>query len=261
MNIALTESVRPVKIFLPDPCLRLAGRLVSRMKYPQSSEVPPQQRWGKLSDVLLTGGDLFGAYQTSYSLFTADYHRSLLASTDQRLAYGVNSNLAEEIRASIKGMNQLEAISALELALFLGQRLLRDTDSASMSVSLEARVPLLDHVVIEEAFKLSPQRRYDPVGKKRLLRELAMPNIDPALFDRDKSGFVLPIEVWSRSSLKTIIEETFLDLDLTRSVGLNQAAVLNLYYAFQRGEPGIYWSRIWAIFVLLHWCRQYEVGL
>jgi asparagine synthase (glutamine-hydrolysing) len=214
-----------------------------------------------LSDVLLSRGDLLGTYQTSYGLFTADYHGLLLESPDKSLIHGVNSELAREIKSSISGMSEIEAISALELSLFLGQRLLRDTDSASMSVSLEARVPLLDHVVVEEAFKLSPDKRYDPIGKKKLLRELAMPNVDPAHFDREKSGFVLPIEVWSRSSLRTIIEETFRDQELIRSVGLNQTAILRLYYAFQAGAPGIYWSRIWSIFVLLYWCRRYKIGL
>jgi len=247
--------------FLPDSFLRYAGKLGSRLKYPQSSEVPPQQRWGKLADVLLTRGDLVGTYQTSYGLFTTDYHGLLLESVNNCLVHGVNPQLAEEIKASISGMGQKEAISALELTIFLGQRLLRDTDSASMSVSLEVRVPLLDHVVVEESFKLSPERRFDPVGKKKLLRDLAMPNIDPAHFNRKKSGFVLPIEIWSKSSLRSIIEETFKNQELTRSVGLNQNAILNLYYAFQAGAPGIYWSRIWAIFVLLHWCRHNKVGV
>ncbi len=247
--------------FLPDPVLRSAGKIATRLKYPQFGEVPPQQRWGKLGDVLRARGDFFGTYQTSYGLFTADYHGLLLASEDHNLAYGVNPLLAEEIKSSISGMSQMEAISAFELSMFLGQRLLRDTDSASMAVSLEVRVPLLDHVVVEEAFKLSPRRRFDPLGKKKLLRELATPNIDPAHFERKKSGFVIPIEIWSKSSLKSVIEETFKDQELTRSVGLNQDAILNLYHAFQAGTPGIYWSRIWAIFVLLHWCRHNKVGL
>jgi asparagine synthase (glutamine-hydrolysing) len=170
------------------------------------------------------------------------------------------SLLAEEIRPSIFGMRQREAISALKLTMFLGQRLLRDTDSESMSASLKVRVPLLDHVVVEEMFKLSPEKRFEPVGKKKLLRDLAIPNIDPANFDRQKAGLVLPIEIWSKSSLRIVIEETFRNQELTRSVGLNQNAVLNLYYAFQAGAPGIYWSRIWAIFVLLHWCQQNKVG-
>ena len=247
--------------FLPDIALRSAGKITSKLKYPQFGVVPPQQRWGKLGDVLQARGDLIGTYQTSYGLFTADYHRLLLESEDNNLVYGVNPLLAEEIRSSISGMSQMEAISAIELSMFLGQRLLRDTDSASMAVSLEVRVPLLDHVVVEESFKLSPEKRFDPLGKKKLLRDLAMPNIDPSNFDRKKAGFVLPIEVWSKSSFRTVIEETFKNQELIRSVGLNQNAILDLYYAFQAGAPGIYWSRIWAIFVLLHWCQHNKVGL
>ena len=260
-DIPLTMAWSKRLGFLPDSLLRSAGKMASKLKYPRSAVVPPQQRWGKLGDVLLTRGDLIGSYQTSYGLFTADYHRLLLESQDDRLVYGVNPLLAEDIESSVSGMEQLEAISAIELSMFLGQRLLRDTDSASMAVSLEVRVPLLDHLVVEESFKLSPGKRFDPLGKKMLLRDLATPNIDPAHFERKKSGFVLPIEIWAKSSLKGLIEETFNNQELTRSVGLNQNAILDLYRAFQAGAPGIYWSRIWSIFVLLHWCQHNKVGL
>lgn len=260
-DIALITTWARRLEFLPGNIIRVLGKVASRLKYPHVGKVPAQQRWGKLADALLTRGDLVAAYQIFYGLFTTDYHNLLIDTQDSNLHCGIDSSFAEECKALSSGMAQLDAISAFELTMFLGQRLLRDTDTTSMSASLEVRVPLLDHKVVEEVFKISAAKRYFPLAKKRLLQELAMPNIDPSLFEREKSGFVLPLEIWSKNSMKTVIEETFRNRQLTQSVGLNQRAILDLFYAFQAGVPGIYWSRIWAIYALLHWCRHNKVEL
>jgi asparagine synthase (glutamine-hydrolysing) len=153
----------------------------------------------------------------------------------------------------------LHSISILELANFIGERLLRDTDAASMAVSLEVRVPLLDHVVVEACAQIESHRRFKPIGKKQLLRDIALSPLDKDLFERPKAGFGLPIELWSRQSLQSDLESVFADQQLCHLAGLNPAAVARLWSAFKANSPGIYWSRIWSIFVLLWWCRKYEM--
>jgi asparagine synthase (glutamine-hydrolysing) len=147
------------------------------------------------------------------------------------------------------------------LSFFIGERLLRDTDFASMAVSLEVRVPLLDHQVIEAAAAIDPDLRFHPLGKKMLLRHLALSDLDPELFDRPKSGFVLPIERWCRDALRADIDEIFGDQRLCAQVGLSHTSLTRLWRSFQQRAPGIYWSRIWALFVLLWWCRRHGVSL
>jgi asparagine synthase (glutamine-hydrolysing) len=88
-----------------------------------------------------------------------------------------------------------------------------------------------------------------------------MPDLDPSIFDRPKAGFVLPIELWAKDQLAENIETLFTDRALAESVGLQPLALGRLWRAFKGGAPGIYWSRIWAPFVLLHWCRQNRMGL
>ena len=149
----------------------------------------------------------------------------------------------------------------MEVANFLGERLLRDTDWSGMAVSLEVRVPLLDHGVIEAAAGVPAERRFHPLGKKRLLRELALGKIDPAIFDRPKSGFVLPIENWCRQRLQSEVADVLADRDLCAAAGLDHATVGKLWRSFVAGAPGMYWSRIWTVFVLLRWCREHRVAL
>lgn len=247
---------------MPEPLLRAFASMVARLKTGRPGAIPPQTRWGKLGDVLATRGRLIDLYQTSYSLFTSDFHRRLhAAAVSEEVRCGLPRLRAHELEQLAGSAPDLHAISNLELSCFIGERLLRDTDAASMAVSLEARVPLLDHQVIEAAAAVDPRDRYDPLGRKQLLRTLAMPQLDAAMFDRPKSGFVLPIDVWCRERLRGELDAAFNDRSLCESVGLNQRAVLDLWTAFQAGAPGIYWSRVWSIFTLLWWCRRHRVTM
>jgi asparagine synthase (glutamine-hydrolysing) len=224
--------------------------------------VPPQTRWGKLEDVIATRGDLVDLYQVSYAQFTSEFQRELThANGGPTLPSGLTADRASELRELVRDNPTLQSISMLELSIFIGERLLRDTDAASMAVALEARVPLLDHRVIERISQLPPRQRYGVVGSKDLLRRLALKELDPILFDRPKSGFVLPIGPWSRAGLRGEMDRTMRDGALCESVGLNPRAVSRLWDAFQRDAPGIYWSRVWSIFVLLWWSRRHGVSL
>src|SRR5205085_11927733 len=107
----------------------------------------------------------------------------------------------QRLEREIAGRSALAAISVLEQRCFLGQRLLRDTDAASMAVSLEVRVPLVDHVLLEHVMRLPDDVRYQPVGRKQILRTMGLAGLDPALFERPKRGFVLPFDKWIRKNL------------------------------------------------------------
>jgi asparagine synthase (glutamine-hydrolysing) len=248
--------------WMPRPALRGLARVVTRFAMGAPGAIPPQTRWGKLEDALATRGRLVDVYQVSYGLFSGRFLAELVA---PELLEGVACGLSAERRASLAetldGEEGLAAVSALEISNFLGQRLLRDTDAASMAVSLEVRVPLLDHIVIECVSRLSSRRRFEPLGRKQVLRETALGGLDASIFDRPKSGFVLPIERWARQSLLHEVAETLNDARACEAIGLVPDAVARLWSAFEAGAPGIYWSRVWSIFALLRWCARNNVGL
>jgi asparagine synthase (glutamine-hydrolysing) len=123
------------------------------------------------------------------------------------------------------------------------------------------RVPLLDHVLDETVAGIEPERRFSPVRKKQLLRDLALARLDPALFERPKSGFVLPIDTWARQRLQPQMKAVFEDATLARGTGLNPEATRTLWQSFVDGRPGLYWSRVWALYVLLSWCAAHDVTL
>jgi asparagine synthase (glutamine-hydrolysing) len=248
-----------------DGALTLGARLLSGLAWGLLGVAPPQTRWGKLADVARAGPDPLGLYQVFYALFTRET-QAVLASRPVREAqrhqrHGLPAAVAAAWRRSIDGSELRHAVSVLELSSFVGERLLRDTDAASMAVGLEVRVPLLDHVLAETAAGIDPARRFSPPGRKQLLRDVALGRLDAALFDRPKSGFVLPIETWARRRLGPQMQAVLCDPGLARRAGLRGEAVETLWRSFAAGRPGLYWSRIWAIYVLLSWCRTHDVSL
>ena len=247
--------------WLPDGLLRGAATAFARLKLGRFGEIPPQTRWGKLGDVLCSGGGLVDAYQVSYGLFTEDVHRALWRAGDDSLRRGLPTAYADELEQRLRGRSPLHAVSTLELANFLGERLLRDTDWAAMAVSLEVRVPLLDHRVLEAAARIPTTRRFAPLGKKMLLRELGLDAVPAEIFDRKKSGFVLPIETWCRQRLEGEVADVLLDRAACESAGLDADTVARLWRSFSSGAPGMYWSRVWSLFALLRWCRMHRVGV
>jgi len=130
-----------------------------------------------------------------------------------------------------------------------------------MASSLEVRVPLLDHALLEAVAGLDPRRRFSPPRQKQILRDAALASLDPGIFDRPKSGFVLPIDAWARRSLHRQMEATFSDPALAARAGVRSEPVRTLWRSFTAGRPGQYWSRIWSLYVLLSWCQTHDVAL
>jgi asparagine synthase (glutamine-hydrolysing) len=247
---------------LPDVLLKKVSDLAVRLKFGVPGEVPPQARWGKLRDVLFTADNLVSMYQVCYGLYTREFISEMVdADVLSHTPNGLPPELYNSLWATSRSAAPLSAISLIELALFIGERLLRDTDAASMASSVEVRLPLLDNDVVEAVLAVSEPLRFLPLGKKTLLRRLAMPQLDPSIFDRPKAGFVLPLEAWAKDRLVPEMESIFSERTILESVGLNPRALGRLWRSFRAGAPGIHWSRLWAPFVLLHWCKINGVGL
>lgn len=242
----------------------LAAQVVARLlPATRGSNIPPQTRWAKFPDMVRAGDDLLALYQLAYALFLPDFQGRLLIDADclAQMKSGLSVDVLESLGEETAGHSPLSAVSVFEQRLFLGERLLRDTDAASMAVSLETRLPLVDAAVMEAVSRLTDRQRYFPVGRKLMLRQTGLSGLDPALFDRPKRGFVLPFDRWIRRSLGKAMDETMRDGSLARDIGLNGDAVARLWSAFQNGAPGLYWSRVWVLFILIRWCHRHRVLL
>ncbi|NPU68242.1 asparagine synthase (glutamine-hydrolyzing) [Bradyrhizobium sp. 83012] len=246
--------------WLPNPLKVAAAALASRMLSSSGGAVAPQTRWAKLPDMVRRSDDLLALYQMAYALFLPGFQRELLASDlVATLNDGLPAAMKAKITAETRARTPLSAISVMEQRLFLGERLLRDNDVASMAASLEQRVPLVDQVLFDSVDRLPEPTRYEPPRSKAMLRRIGLRGLDLSLFDRPKSGFVLPLDRWIRRGLQDAMDKTLRDPQAIAAVGLAPAAVERLWRAFLDGAPGIYWSRVWAIYVLVRWCHRHRV--
>jgi asparagine synthase (glutamine-hydrolysing) len=167
----------------------------------------------------------------------------------------------DHLEAETAGRSALSAIGVLEQRCFLGERLLRDGDAASMAVSLEMRLPLVDTAVVDVVSRLDDRVRFHPLGRKDLLRRIGLSGLDPRLFERPKRGFVLPFDRWIRSTLGGEMDDVMRDAGMAAAVGLHGPAVATLWQSYRDGAPGMYWSRVWALYVLMRWCHRHGVLL
>jgi asparagine synthase (glutamine-hydrolysing) len=244
--------------WVPRGALAGAARLALSTVRRPSGAIAPQTRWAKLPDMLRRGDDLIALYQLAYALFLPDFQRALLPEGGP-LEDGLPPSVRARLERETEARSPLSAISVLEQRLFLGERLLRDGDAASMAASIEQRLPLVDQVLFEAVSRLPDGPRYEPVRRKAALRRIGLQGLDPALFERPKSGFVLPFDRWIRRGLSKAIDQTLRDPAAVRAAGLDPTAVHKLWHAFLVGAPGLYWSRVWAIYVLVRWCARHGV--
>jgi asparagine synthase (glutamine-hydrolysing) len=146
------------------------------------------------------------------------------------------------LTAEADGDVSASAFNYFEFKRYLHDQLLRDSDVFSMAHSIELRVPLLDHRIVEYAAALSPSAKIGNGINKPLL--VGAVN-DPLLLQAGaapKRGFSFPMDGWMRDSAGRLQ-----DLAVSGDV-LNRGAVESLWTQFRAGR--LHWSRAWALTVL-----------
>jgi len=143
-------------------------------------------------------------------------------------------------------------VSWAELTGYMRRMLLRDADQMSMAVSLELRVPFLDHELVEYVLGLpeAVKKRYP--GPKGLLVEACRDLLPASVYRRPKAGFVLPMKVWMLGPLASFVEEGRRETVSRRL--LPSAFVDEISGAFQRDR--LHWTRLWSIVVLGHFAKR-----
>ena len=133
-----------------------------------------------------------------------------------------------------QGADPSQIMMFLDLAGYLPDNNLVKVDRASMSVGLEIRSPLLDHRVVELAFRLPLAMRLGQDRGKLVLWRLLERHVPRALFERPKQGFGVPVGAWLRGPLRGWAEG-LLDERRLREEGLLDAGSVQALWAQHRG--------------------------
>ncbi len=148
----------------------------------------------------------------------------------------------------------------MDAMTYLPDDILVKVDRAGMSVSLEGRIPFLDHRVIEFAWRTPMSAKIRDGRGKHILREVLYRHVPQALIDRPKAGFGIPIGVWLVDTLRPWVE-SLLDPAKLRAQGyLDPDMVAATWQQFRLGNKALL-SRLWCILMFQAWLERQSVNV
>ena len=149
---------------------------------------------------------------------------------------------------------------ATDGANYLPDDILVKVDRASMSCGLEARVPLLDHRIVEWSWSLPWHMKVRGGVTKWLMREALAKHVPRKLFERPKMGFGVPIGQWLRGPLRDWADD-LLQVDRLQQQGLlNARRISDLWGRHRSGQQN--WEfMLWDVLMLQSWLDQTPTSL
>lgn len=145
-----------------------------------------------------------------------------------------------------------EQMMFYDLTRYLPDDILTKVDRASMAVSLETRVPLLDHEIVEFAWRLPLKWKIRGRTQKWILRQVLARHVPPSLFDRPKTGFGVPVGQWLRGPLEDWAADLLDENELEGGGIFEPEVVTDTWKAHQAGR-GNHEHRLWAILMFQSW--------
>ena len=184
---------------------------------------------------------------------TGGMYRSLLSAwqdPEELVVGGLVAGHSDGALASNSQLGLMERMMLADQTSYLPDDLLAKVDRASMAVSLEARVPILDHRVVEFSWRLPRQFKVRNGQGKWILRQILYKHVPRALVDREKMGFSVPLAKWLAGPL----QDWAGDLLLSSRTGefLQGAPVRREWDRFRAGDSTNA-AGIWAVVMFRAW--------
>lgn len=143
----------------------------------------------------------------------------------------------------------------LDALLYLPDDILTKVDRMSMAVSLEARVPLLDHHLATFALSLPERLLIRGTETKHLLKRLLLRYLPPGLVYRKKMGFAVPLALWFRRELRDLVRDELLSPRCLDRGILRREGVRDLIDTHQSGERDLS-AQLWSLLVFERWMQR-----
>ena len=226
------HGVEPLRASRPGPLMSIAR---NAKKFVRSADHPFEDR-----------------YLGYVSYYNADERRELLTS-------GLDRDVYEQHRrhlARTDGFDPVKRMTHLDLKTFLPNLNLAYTDRASMAASVEVRVPLLDHRLVELVARFPSDVKLRGRTQKYVLKRVAERYLPREIVHRPKTGFGAPIRAWLQNELKPTVRE-LLSPERIRARGVVEVTTVNrlLDDLWSGREDNA--LRVWALLVFELWGQTF----
>jgi asparagine synthase (glutamine-hydrolysing) len=183
--------------------------------------------------------------------------REALLANDMRhtVDLGGPARHLEEHYARTSASHPLNRLLYVYLKTYLPDEVLRALDSMSMAHSLEARVPLLDHRLVEYAMRVPAKYKMSLLGGKRLLRQVARQTLPTGSIAFQKRGFSLPLAIWLRGELTETLRDTLCGAAVERRGVFDSSKVGRLLDSCLRGDARSI-QPVMMLFAFELWARR-----
>ncbi len=185
---------------------------------------------------LLTVPEASQAYLENVSLFSSSERRDIMGPVVRGAGGGHLPGQPARAFARASAASLSERLMYADSKYWLADDLLIKMDKVSMAHSLEARVPLLDRRLVELAWRVDPRWKYRGRVSKHMLREIGKEYLPPAVFERPKHGFDLPIRDWFRGRLSSYVSDIVLDRRWLQRGFVERDEVERLWREHHRGR-------------------------
>lgn len=236
---------------LPLP-LRRAGAGMLQMLSPDAwdrlfSPVPARHKPKFLGDKIHKGASILAEADADamYGALVSQWDgEAMVAGSDPRAPQ--DATLADDLPETIARLRYRD------MTTYLPDDILTKVDRASMAVALEARVPLLDHRVVEYAWTLPPDRLLDGNQGKKLLRQVLYKYVPRAMVERPKTGFGMPVGDWLRGPLKDWAGDLLSETSLRRDGLIDPGPVQQRWQEHLSGRRN--WQHaLWTVLMFQAW--------
>jgi len=192
----------------------------------------------------------------------AELYRSIVSAWKDpaELLAGAAADVMEPDAAKFGSMDWAESMMAVDQENYLPDDVLTKMDRATMAVALEGRAPLLDHRLVEWAWRVPPKMKLSARGDsgKLLMRKVLYRHVPRELLERPKMGFGMPIGKWLRGDLRDWAEALLAPARL-EAAGLRPEPVLSAWRDHQAGSNRL--GEIWTVLMWVQWQETWKATL